>query len=1671
MKNLTKQFANKALFKPTRWLLVALMFLLGTSGAWAATLTSDGTARLYFNMSAVSWWIASSSGGGNFVYFFNNSTGKNAWSTKAEVYSGNIYYVTIPAGDWAGLILTRNSVTSGPTWNNKWNQTGDITMSNTSNYISKFSENSTSATWGTQKPTSNASVSANPTEVKVGESSTLSASITSNTNLNKYKSVSYTVDNNAGTVTNGKFSATAEGTYTVTATVTYHPNCYTSITSTATATVQITVKSACTPPAAPTLNPNSTTVCSGTSFDLPSGYRWYTVATGGTKLSSNTISAGVTKQTKYYAEAGEDGCVSTSRTAYTVNVDPKSALTLKANPTICQGSSIVLSNYVESTTGTVKWYSNSGMSTEITNPSEARTPQTNPTSYYARATSGVCSSVDKTLTVTLSPQPAITLKAAPTICNGTTVTFANYVNTHTGTVTWHTKSDFSDAAITSAKPSQTTTYYAKASSGDCTPATASLKVTVNDKPGKPTLGASKTALVAGENATLTVSNTVTDATYTLYKDGVSTGKTGTSFSVSEAGSYTVKGKNDCGESDASTAVVITVCNPIKSAKLYFADSNYDKLDACPIYCAGSTAYFVLEYTGTRDGNKTWNRSSDFATNLKGTEEHYYFTINTSGSISVTIPTCDGTSVTTNTLTYPTANITTAPVAPTVSVITNEVITCNETSFVQKGKIQITNYSANNDYIIGDNDNSPVNVSVENDKAYIYFDFGGTFTLKARNKACSLTGPKSAQFTITESDNAPTITGNNSFQPGGSTVLTSDKGANTIWKADKGTLSAEKGASVTFSADTNGKYIITAIYNGCETEFVVSVQDDLYVWMRKPNKKENAYNNFYYPNENPTQGGMMYYKEFTSKPTTVPECNQGGREADKECTDKEGYTWYGYVISKAAIEANTYYFTVHAANPNGKNGIYTHTLPYKLENVTSDLYFVMDESGSSDGWYINAPVVLRASGDAKFNANNFADFVPLYVKDANICGKEVVSFEWQKSASENGAYTTYKSGKGINNIRTREAGWYRCVVTYAEGKVTATSNAIEVTNTTSGTPATLADFSSKLPVIMVNTNGVGFPSDKNLATKNTDCASGKRYPSLYADDLKEKVTVDVIIKKGNEILYDRKARMNYRGSSSLNFKKKSYAFVSGQDSCVFDKGRHDYVKTKKEKMLNLLGDENYKTSDKDWVLYAATPDPSMMRNRLVFDLYQQMRPNDWGVHSTYVELIVDGEYRGVYVFMDKITANEGRVNITNSDGFIVKFDKTDVVDRVEDKDGDQKTFATTRTGTKENSNGIESYGACIDQRFEIEYPEKEDIEDAGGNWEAFYKKVQQRFEDFETALANKKYEEVRAIIDYDSWADWFIISEFIKNQDGFRASNLFIYNGGKIMATPLWDQELSMDNRTRIAHGSNSENGLLSTTSSVYTDAFPAPFWFTNKGTDVNNLTGGLLNDPCFVALVKSKWDAYQAGVLSASNCSTLVAKYDGELDDAIRNREATKWPYTEGARGTTTDGDYMGYYSQGEGDPGHYSYTASKNAITSYASKRSTALDANGGLGKAINNLNGETLIFNIKPATVETSPWQQSVIFVNAPTGYEYILDYSALTAVGAEVKQNGNTYTIKVPRPNIWETAGNGAEKKVTYQISATIDAEGDNACGAQIENTATATINVNDVTEDCNPPIVKP
>lgn len=124
-----------------------LLLLLGVSpAAWGETRTYSGTEKLYFNMKAVSWW-ATEGNGGNFAYFTNTSTSAKAWSAKAEKETGDIWYVVVPAGTWDVVILTRNNTTTDPSWENKWNQTGNIPLDATSNYILSFSENRTTCTW------------------------------------------------------------------------------------------------------------------------------------------------------------------------------------------------------------------------------------------------------------------------------------------------------------------------------------------------------------------------------------------------------------------------------------------------------------------------------------------------------------------------------------------------------------------------------------------------------------------------------------------------------------------------------------------------------------------------------------------------------------------------------------------------------------------------------------------------------------------------------------------------------------------------------------------------------------------------------------------------------------------------------------------------------------------------------------------------------------------------------------------------------------------------------------------------------------------------------------------------------------------------------------------------------------------------------------------------------------------------------------------------------------------------------------------------------------------------------------------------------------------------------------------------------------------------------------
>ncbi len=181
---------------------------------------------------------------------------------------------------------------------------------------------------------------------------------------------------------------------------------------------------------------------------------------------------------------------------------------------------------------------------------------------------------------------------------------------------------------------------------------------------------------------------------------------------------------------------------------------------------------------------------------------------------------------------------------------------------------------------------------------------------------------------------------------------------------------------------------------------------------------------------------------------------------------------------------------------------------------------------------------------------------------------------------------------------------------------------------------------------------------------------------------------------------------------------------------------------------------------------------------------------------------------------------------------------------------------------------------IDQAFEIEYPGREDLAefDDDGNvvddsaWEAKVTGVRSRFEEMERAILANDYAKLASIIDYDSWADYFIMNEFSRNADAYRISCVFTLNSleDKIVANPMWDYELGWGNQD------TQTSGLLVESSIYYNDDFPTPFWWTGKGKSGCN---GILGDCKFRAKVLERWEKH-IGTDGALNSTILNDKID-----------------------------------------------------------------------------------------------------------------------------------------------------------------------------------------------------
>ena len=171
--------------------------------------------------------------------------------------------------------------------------------------------------------------------------------------------------------------------------------------------------------------------------------------------------------------------------------------------------------------------------------------------------------------------------------------------------------------------------------------------------------------------------------------------------------------------------------------------------------------------------------------------------------------------------------------------------------------------------------------------------------------------------------------------------------------------------------------------------------------------------------------------------------------------------------------------------------------------------------------------------------------------------------------------------------------------------------------------------SNLPIVVIETDGhVNIPDEpKVLGTMKI----------IWHQDGSRNYLTDI---NNTEFLnYDGRIGIEIRGSSSQMLQKKPYGLETLQADNVTNNN------------VSILG----MPKENDWVLNSLAFDQTGMRDVLSYELSEKL--GQYASRRMYCEVMINGQYDGLYVFMEKIKADDGRVNIEKDGGYITKADKT------------------------------------------------------------------------------------------------------------------------------------------------------------------------------------------------------------------------------------------------------------------------------------------------------------------------------------------------------------------------------------------------------------------------------
>jgi len=380
------------------------------------------------------------------------------------------------------------------------------------------------------------------------------------------------------------------------------------------------------------------------------------------------------------------------------------------------------------------------------------------------------------------------------------------------------------------------------------------------------------------------------------------------------------------------------------------------------------------------------------------------------------------------------------------------------------------------------------------------------------------------------------------------------------------------------------------------------------------------------------------------------------------------------------------------------------------------------------------------------------------------------------------------------------------------------------------PVAITSLSTYLPIISISTGGFAIPNEPKISADMKIIYHGGSVINNLSDE-------------GN--IYNGKIGIEIRGATSSGYPQTPYGLET-----------RDMLGNNLDTALLGMPGEN------DWVLLSNWNEKSLARNTLSFDIFTKM--GHYTPRMRHCEVVVNNDYRGIYLFGEKIKVGKNRVSIaklTPSDisgdsltgGYIFKTDYNDGAGSYWDS----------------NFSPVNRPGGIV--KFVYHDPKAEDLAVVQKSY------IQSFVNSLETALYSNNFKDpatgYRAYLDVNTFIDYFILEEVARNVDGYKKSRFFHKNkdskNGLLDSGPVWDFDWAWKNLNDCSFLKNTTGAGWAYKINECNASPVPPSWEVR-----------MLEDPFFANSIHERYFNLRKNVLSISQINHYLDSISGLVNDA-----------------------------------------------------------------------------------------------------------------------------------------------------------------------------------------------